>query len=100
MDPDAERLREDLAILTPFAVEVRYPDDGLMPSEADATEARDSAGTVLTWLRDALPAVLEEGDEPGATGKTAAEEDTEKRPSARNGAAVGDGEPDPEVGSV
>jgi len=29
---DAEQLRDNLALLTPYAVEVRYPDDFFMPS--------------------------------------------------------------------
>ncbi|OHB67729.1 MAG: hypothetical protein A2V70_05930 [Planctomycetes bacterium RBG_13_63_9] len=50
----AESLRDALSILMPYAVEVRYPDDAWMPSEEDATEARDAAGQVLSWLERAL----------------------------------------------
>lgn len=89
LDPDAESLREDLASLTPFAVEVRYPDEGPMPSEGDAKEARDSAERVLTWLQEALPtllgeppdeAELESGEQdPEEAAEDAAAEDTEER---------------------
>lgn len=34
INSEAERLRDDLALLTPYAVEVRYPDDFYMPSAA------------------------------------------------------------------
>jgi len=59
MCPDAESLRDDLAVLTPYAVEVRYPDEGFMPSSEDAKEARASAERVLNWLLAACPDVVE-----------------------------------------
>ncbi len=52
--PGAEELRETLALLMPFSVEIRYPDDGFAPSEADAVEARDAAESVLGWFKAAL----------------------------------------------
>ena len=52
---DAERLRDDLAILMPYAVEIRYPDDWFMPSFDDAKEARDSAENVLSWINKVAP---------------------------------------------
>ena len=55
IQPDAERLRDSLAILVPYAVEIRYPDIGHMPSNQDAKEARDAAEEVMMWLRHALP---------------------------------------------
>ena len=55
--PDAEHMRDALAILLPYAVEVRYPDVGHMPSEEDAREARDAAGEVL---RNALPEIFQD----------------------------------------
>ena len=55
LNSEAEGLRDDLATLTPYAVEIRYPDDLFMPSEEDAREARDAAGRVLMWLQRALP---------------------------------------------
>ena len=57
--PDAENLRDVLAILTPYAVEVRYPDEAHMPSQQDAVEARDAAAQVFKWLKNALPEILE-----------------------------------------
>jgi len=57
---DAERLRDALAILVPYAVEIRYPDDWHMPSELDAREARGAAGEVLNWLEKALPEIFQD----------------------------------------
>jgi HEPN domain-containing protein len=48
---DAETLRDDLALLMPYAVGVRYPDELFMPTRADACEARQAAQNVLEWLR-------------------------------------------------
>ena len=48
---DAERLRDDLALLMPYAVGVRYPDELFMPSRKDACEAREAAQEVLEWLK-------------------------------------------------
>lgn len=52
---EAERLRDDLALLTPYAVEVRYPDDFYMPSLLDAREAADR---VKQWLETAAPEIF------------------------------------------
>lgn len=59
LNNDAERLRDSLAILMPYAVEIRYPDDWYMPTEEDAREARTAAGQVLEWLESALPEVFQ-----------------------------------------
>jgi len=59
IDPEAEKLKDSLAILMPYAVEIRYPDDWFMPTENDAIEARDAANTVLHWLEKALPDLFE-----------------------------------------
>jgi HEPN domain-containing protein len=56
--PEAEPLRAKLALLMPYAVEIRYPDDWFMPSRADAEEARRAAGEVLAWLKQLLPALF------------------------------------------
>ncbi len=55
LNPDAEALRDALALLMPYAVEIRYPDDLFFPSQEDAQEAREAAGEVLSWLQEALP---------------------------------------------
>lgn len=47
----AEMLRDDLALLMPYAVGVRYPDEFFMPTHEDACEARQAAQEVLEWLR-------------------------------------------------
>ena len=58
INPNAEQLRDDLALLTPYAVEVRYPDDFFMPSLQDAREAREAANSVKNWLKNALPEIF------------------------------------------
>lgn len=60
LNSEAEQLRDSLAILMPYAVEIRYPDDWYMPSEVDALEARDAANKVLVWLENALPEIFQD----------------------------------------
>ncbi|MFQ5640166.1 MAG: HEPN domain-containing protein [bacterium] len=59
INPQAEQLRDALAVLMPYAVEIRYPDDWFMPSEQDAKEAREAAGRVLTWLKSVFLEVFQ-----------------------------------------
>jgi HEPN domain-containing protein len=59
IDQEAEKLKDSLAILMPYAVEIRYPDDCFMPTEKDAIEARDAANAVLHWLEKSLPDLFE-----------------------------------------
>lgn len=47
LNSSAEVLRDDLALLMPYAVEIRYPDDWFMPTEDDAKEARKAVSHVL-----------------------------------------------------
>ncbi len=56
---DVEQLRDPLAILMPYAIEIRYPDDWFMPSSEDAREARDMAGQVLDWVRKTFPQLFQ-----------------------------------------
>lgn len=49
--PDADVLRDDLALLMPYAVEIRYPDDRFVPTPDEARQARQAAGHVLEWLQ-------------------------------------------------
>ena len=58
LNGDAENLRDTLAILMPYAVEIRYPDDWYMPSKEDAREAMDAVNKVKQWLQKALPAIF------------------------------------------
>lgn len=58
LNSHAGQLGDDLAILMPYAVEVRYPDESHMPSEQDAREARAAADHVLKWLEAALPEIF------------------------------------------
>jgi len=51
---DAEMLRDDLALLMPYAVGVRYPDELFAPTREDACEARKAAQDVLEWLKSHL----------------------------------------------
>jgi HEPN domain-containing protein len=57
--PSAEALREHLALLMPYAVEIRYPDEWFEPSVEDAREARNAADQVSDWLRTSLPMLFE-----------------------------------------
>jgi len=47
----AESLREAVALLNPYAVEVRYPGDELTLTIDNATEARQAAQEVLDWVK-------------------------------------------------
>ena len=58
LNDDAEDLRDVLAILMPYAVEIRYPDDWNMPSDEDAMEAREAAEKVMRWLERSLPEIF------------------------------------------
>lgn len=56
--PSVKTLREDLVILTPYAVSARYPDDDFdMPTLEDAKEARQCAKRIWTWLEKEMPAL-------------------------------------------
>lgn len=46
-NPEAEELRNSLALLMPYAVEIRYPDEGFMPTAEDTQEARKSAESAV-----------------------------------------------------
>jgi HEPN domain-containing protein len=50
-DSSAEYLRESLAILNPYSVEVRYPGDAWMPTPEDAKEARQAAQEIYEWIQ-------------------------------------------------
>ena len=43
LNSEAENLHDSLAMLMPYSVEIRYPDDWYMPAEDDAREAKDAA---------------------------------------------------------
>lgn len=58
LNSNAESLRDVLAILNPYAVEIRYPDDWFMPSEEDAKEAREAVESILRWLKDSIPEIF------------------------------------------
>lgn len=53
-DSSAESLRETLALLNPYSVEVRYPGDAWMPFPEDAKEARLAAQEVYEWVQARL----------------------------------------------
>ena len=54
LSADAEALRDDLALLMPYAVQVRYPDEVFIPTDEDTHEARRAAQRVLEWLESRL----------------------------------------------
>jgi len=58
-NPLAESLREALALLNPYAVEIRYPGDELTLSIDNATEARQAAQEVLDWMRSSFGQLFE-----------------------------------------
>ncbi len=58
LNANADILRENLALLMPYAIEIRYPDDGCQPTLEDAQEGRDSAEKIRQWLRAELPAIF------------------------------------------
>lgn len=53
-DPTADFMRETLALLNPYSVEVRYPGDAWMPTPDDAKEARLAVQEVFEWARGRL----------------------------------------------
>jgi HEPN domain-containing protein len=53
LNASAEVLRDDLALLMLYAVEIRYPDDWFMPTEEDAKEAREAVSHVMALKCDA-----------------------------------------------
>ncbi len=53
--PSAALLRSPLAILMPYAVEIRYPDDWFMPTQDDTLEARSAARQVFEWAKHITP---------------------------------------------
>ncbi|MHC4443781.1 MAG: HEPN domain-containing protein [Planctomycetota bacterium] len=57
-NPEAEQLRDSLALLMPYAVEIRYPDDWFMPTAQDTQEAREATESVVKWLKDAMPTLF------------------------------------------
>lgn len=65
LNNEAEKLRDALAILMPYAVEIRYPDGWYMPTEADAREARMAADQVLKWLEHAFPPIFQQNPRNG-----------------------------------
>ena len=50
-EPLAESLRETLALLNPYSVEIRYPGDELTLTNDNAAEARQAAQEVLEWVK-------------------------------------------------
>ena len=53
-DPSGDSLRETLALLNPYSVEVRYPGDAWMPTIEDAKEARKAVQEVFDWMQSRL----------------------------------------------
>jgi HEPN domain-containing protein len=45
-----EAVRAACVILTPYAIEIRYPDDAWSPTLEDAREARDMTQSVCDWV--------------------------------------------------
>ncbi len=64
LNASAEVLRDYLALLMPYAVEIRYPDDWFMPTEEDAKEAREAVSHVTSWLQNAMSEVFAKSSRP------------------------------------
>ena len=58
-DSLAESLRETLALLNPYSVEIRYPGDELTLTIDNATEARQAAQQVLDWMKSRFGQLFE-----------------------------------------
>jgi HEPN domain-containing protein len=58
-EPEAESLRETLALLNPYAVEIRYPGDELTLTNDNAAEARQAAQEVLDWVKSRFGQLFE-----------------------------------------
>jgi HEPN domain-containing protein len=58
-DNSAELLRETIALLNPYSVEIRYPGDELTLTIDSATEARQAAQKVLEWMKSRFGQLLE-----------------------------------------
>jgi HEPN domain-containing protein len=54
----AEKLRDTLSLLMPYAVEIRYPDDEFTPTAKDAQEVREAAEEVMSWLREVFSEIF------------------------------------------
>lgn len=58
LEPGIKEHREWLVLLQPYAIDIRYPDAGWMPSREEAFEAREAAGHILKWFERASPEAL------------------------------------------
>jgi HEPN domain-containing protein len=58
-DRSAESLRETLAVLNPYSVEIRYPGDELTLTIDSAAEARRAAQEVLEWMKSRFGRLVE-----------------------------------------
>ena len=74
LNPEADDLRDALALLIPYAVEIRYPDDGFSPSAEDANEAREAAEQVMKWLNAILPELFQ-----GVSGEQSEDQEMQNR---------------------
>jgi HEPN domain-containing protein len=54
-ESDLADLREVARVLTPYAVEFRYPGDVIEPEREEAEQAIEMAESVLRFVRSALP---------------------------------------------
>jgi HEPN domain-containing protein len=52
--PIPAQVQNSCVILNPYAVEIRYPDDGANPTLEDSKEARQSAEVACAWVRNLI----------------------------------------------
>jgi HEPN domain-containing protein len=59
IEPSADCLYDNLALLTPYAVEVRYPDEIMILTKEAADEARQAVQKVFEWVKNNTPKLFE-----------------------------------------
>jgi HEPN domain-containing protein len=52
--PVPDEIENVCVVLNPYAVEIRYPDDGSNPTLEDAREARQAAERLTQWVRSLI----------------------------------------------
>jgi HEPN domain-containing protein len=59
IESSADCLYDNLALLTPYAVEVRYPDEIMILTKEAADEARQAVQKVFEWVKNNTPKLFE-----------------------------------------
>jgi len=59
IEPCADCLYDNLALLTPYAVEIRYPDETMTLTREASDEARQAAQEVFEWVKNNMGELFE-----------------------------------------